>query len=322
MMQHNSAYIKWGIFFLLGVTLACVFLPGQPASSTPTQTPGKTSTPFIPTDIPPTLTPTPVPVPVRFAVIGDYGDGGESESMVAELVKSWDPDLIITTGDNNYPNGQAKTIDSHIGQFYADFIYPNQGEYESAAEINRFFPTLGNHDVWTKKGKAYLDYFTLPGNERYYTFTWDFVQFFALNSNAMEPDGFRRDSAQAQWLNNEMDRSETQWQIVYFHQPPFSSGTHGSSEYMRWPFKESGADLVISGHDHDYERLEIDGLTYIVNGLGGHSIYDFMDILPESQVRYNNSFGALLVEAFPERMIVKFVNTSNKVIDQFEIKTD
>ena len=242
--------------------------------------------------------------------------------MVAELVRSWDPDLIITTGDNNYPRGAESTIDNHIGQFYADFIYPYQGEYKSSAEINRFFPTLGNHDVWIKKGKAYLDYFTLPGNERYYTFNWDFVQFFALNSNAMEPDGFRRDSVQAQWLEDEMERSEAQWQIVYFHQAPYSSSHHGSSEYMRWPFKKLGADLVISGHDHNYERLEIGGLTYIVNGLGGHSIYNFLDILPESQVRYNKRFGALLVEAYPERITVQFVNTSNEVIDQFEITAD
>ena len=88
---------------------------------------------------------------------------------------------------------------------------------------------------------------------------------------------------------------------------------------MRWPFKKLGADLVINGHDHNYERLEIDGLTYIVNGLGGHSIYNFLDILPESQVRYNSRFGALLVEAFPERITVQFVNTSNEVVDQFEI---
>ena len=91
---------------------------------------------------------------------------------------------------------------------------------------------------------------------------------------------------------------------------------------MRWPFKEWGADLVINGHDHDYERLEIDGLTYIVNGLGGDSIYNFADILPESHMRYNSSFGALLVEAFPEKITIQFVNTSNEVIDQFEITAD
>ncbi len=321
-MHKNSAYFRQIIFVLLSITLACAFLPELPVSSNPTATTGKTSTPFTPIDTPTILPPTPVPGPVRFAVIGDYGDGGEAEGMVAELVKSWDPDLIITTGDNNYPHGQKSMIDSHIGQFYADFIYPYHGEYKSDAEINRFFPSLGNHDVWTKKGEAYLDYFTLPGNERYYTFNWDFVQFFALNSNAMEPDGFRKDSAQALWLENEIKSSETQWQIVYFHQPPYSSGIHGSTEYMRWPFKNWGVDLVISGHDHTYERFEIDGLTYIVNGLGGHSIYDFVDILPESQVRYNSSYGALLVEAFPERITFQFVNTSNKVIDQFEITAD
>lgn len=60
----------------------------------------------------------------RFAVIGDYGSGRPQEQDVANLVKSWNPDFIITTGDNNYPNGEASTIDPNIGQFYHDFIYP------------------------------------------------------------------------------------------------------------------------------------------------------------------------------------------------------
>jgi hypothetical protein len=321
-MNKTSFQFKWIFFLILGFTLACVILPGAEIATFPTITPVRTSTPIIPTEAPPKPTPTPKPIPVRFAVIGDYGDGGELEGIVAILVRSWKPDFVITTGDNNYPLGRKRTIDNHIGQFYADFIYPYYGEFESKAEANRFFPTLGNHDLMTNQGEAYLEYFTLPGNERYYTFTWDFVQLFALNSNESEPDGFRRDSTQAQWLENEMERSESQWQIVYLHQPPYSSGNHGSSTYMRWPFKEWDADLVISGHDHTYERLDVDGLTYIVNGLGGHSIYDFVDVLPESQVRYNNGFGAMLVEAYPERMVIQFMNTNHEIVDLFEIPFD
>src|SRR5439155_5430524 len=77
---------------------------------------------------------------VRFAVIGDYGSPGQPERDVANLVKSWRPDFIITTGDNNYPHGAATTIDQNIGQYYHDFIFPYVGSYGVGATFNRFFP--------------------------------------------------------------------------------------------------------------------------------------------------------------------------------------
>src|SRR5689334_15914290 len=81
-----------------------------------------------------------------FAVIGDYGSGEQPEADVANLVKSWNPDLIVTVGDNNYPNGDGKTIDKNIGQFYHEYIYQYNGQYGSGSQTRRFFPTLGNHD--------------------------------------------------------------------------------------------------------------------------------------------------------------------------------
>ena len=139
----------------------------------------------------------------RFAVIGDYGAGGPSEADVAALVKSWNPDFVITVGDNNYDEGEASTIDTNIGQYYHDFIFPYQGTYGAGATVNRFFPSLGNHDWETTVGglpQPYLDYFTLPGNERYYEFTWGPVHFMAIDSDGGEPDGSaaRRRSALAQ----------------------------------------------------------------------------------------------------------------------------
>ena len=142
--------------------------------------------------------------PARFAVIGDFGHAGTAEQQVANLVHSWSPDFIITVGDNNYDSGEASTIDANIGQYYHDFISPYQGSYGAGSPTgtNRFFPTLGGHD-W---GNAYpnpsgdqpsLDYFSLPGNERYYTFQAGPVQLFALDSDANEPDGTSSTSVQA-----------------------------------------------------------------------------------------------------------------------------
>src|SRR5262245_6916227 len=66
---------------------------------------------------------------VQFAVIGDFGHAGPAEKDVAELVKSWKPEFIITMGDNNYPCGSSKTIDRNIGQYYHEYIYPYKGKY-------------------------------------------------------------------------------------------------------------------------------------------------------------------------------------------------
>jgi tartrate-resistant acid phosphatase type 5 len=257
----------------------------------------------------------------RFAVIGDYGDYTRNEQVVANLVKSWNPDFIITTGDNNYPDGESGTIDYNVGQFYGKFIYPYHGEYASddQSTVNRFFPTLGNHDWHTERAQPYLDYFALPGNERYYDFTWGPVHLFALDSDGHEPDGVSQDSIQALWLRDRLASSTAVWNIVFMHQPPYSSGTHGSSGTLQWPFREWGATAVIAGHDHTYERILQDGFPYFVNGLGGKSRYLFMQGVPGSQVRYRADYGAMLVEANDTRIVFRFYTQSGCLIDEYGI---
>lgn len=257
---------------------------------------------------------------LSFAVIGDYGSGNQDEADVAALVSSWEPEFIITTGDNNYPLGEEGTIDAHVGQFYHTYIYPYTGDYGEGADQNRFFPSLGNHDWYTAGAQPYLDYFTLPGNERYYDFTWGPVHFFALNSDWNEPDGIRSDSQQAAWLQEKLAQSTSPWRIVYFHVAPYSSGMHGGTDVMQWPFKEWGADAVLTGHDHTYERLLIDGLPYFVNGVGGGAIYQFEDIVEGSQVRYNENYGAMLVEATQSSMTFNFISVKGEVIDAYTIE--
>lgn len=252
---------------------------------------------------------------IRFAVIGDYGEGNTGEKDVADLILSWNPDLVITTGDNNYPNGAANTIDQRIGQYFHTLIYPYQGTFGNGSNENRFYPSLGNHDWISDQAQPYLDYFSLPGNERYYQFSRGPVSFYVLDSDAHEPDGVNSSSVQADWLKQKLSESSATWNIVYFHHPPYSSGLHGSTDWMRWPFKEWGADLVLSGHDHTYERLQIDDLTYIVNGLGGASIYDFTQPISGSLVRYNQDYGAMLIEADREKLRIQFFNRSGYLID-------
>ncbi|MEM9462202.1 MAG: metallophosphoesterase [Myxococcota bacterium] len=257
---------------------------------------------------------------VRMAVIGDYGLASPEEEAVARLVTAWSPDLVLTLGDNNYPDGRASTIDENIGQYYHAFIHPYRGRYGEGATDNRFFPTLGNHDWNTPGPWPYLDYFSLPGNERYYELTWGPVHLFALDSDRREPDGNHAQSEQARWLKARMSASTSPWQVVYMHHPPHSSGDHGSTQSMRWPFAQWGADLVLSGHDHHYERIEWDGITYVVNGLGGKpERYDIGPPVPGSVVRFNEAHGAMLIEATATRLALRFETVDGRAIDRHEL---
>ncbi|OGN96479.1 MAG: hypothetical protein A2Z71_03990 [Chloroflexi bacterium RBG_13_50_21] len=206
-----------------------------------------------------------------------------------------------------------------MGQFYHSYIYPYQGSFGEGADVNRFYPSLGNHDLQTENGKPYYDYFTLPGNERYYDFTWGPLHLFALNTNDSEPDGVGASSIQAEWLKAGLAASTSTWDIVYMHYPPYSSGTHGSTDWARWPYAEWGADVVLAGHDHTYERLDEGGMTYFVNGLGGAGIYNFVDILDGSQVRYNADHGAMRMETTKERITFEFITWTGEVVDSYEM---
>lgn len=255
---------------------------------------------------------------IRFAVIGDFGDAGSDEEAVASLVDSWNVDFIITVGDNNYPDGEASTIDENIGQYYHKYIHPYVGSYGEGSEVNRFFPSLGNHDMHTNPPQPYYEYFELPNNERYYDFVWGNIHFFAIDSDSDEPDGVSENSDQGQWLQNALASSSSTWRVVYFHHCPYSSSSkHGSQEFMQWPFKEWGASVVLAGHDHTYERVIIDGFPYFVNGLGGRSIYPFDCPIPGSQVRYNDNYGAMLIEANLDSMTFKFYSIDNDLIDTY-----
>ncbi len=320
--------ISWRFFgmlfvFWLLVLQACGGSPTPPPGPSivgepmvPTWTPLQPEPPTEPVQPTPTLTPSPTPTPhyepVRFAVIGDFGKAGPAEEAVADLIASWNPDFILTVGDNNYPSGSELTFDANVRAYYGKYI-----------EEERFFPALGNHDwgYFTPKTLPFVRFFDyLPGNRRYYDFVWGPVHIFVLDSDGREPDGITPDSKQGRWLQEQLAASGTPWQIVAFHHAPYSSGRHGDTEYMQWPFAEWGVDLVLTGHDHTYERVHRDGLVYIVNGLGGApNIYEFEKVTEGSQVRYNETHGALFLVVTAQRITGQFVNVRGEVVDEFTV---
>ena len=209
---------------------------------------------------------------VRAVVIGDFGLAGPAEAALSQIVHGLNPDLILTVGDNNYEYGLASTIDANIGQYFRDYIFPYKGTYGPGASTNRFFPTLGNHDmgapyscVMGNQGQPQLDYFSLPNNQRYYDFVWGPVHFFAINSDCREPDGRDSNSKQAQWLQARMAASTKTLKVVYMHHPAYSIDP---ATVMRWPFHTWGATAVLAGHVHRYERFLQDGIPYITIGDG------------------------------------------------------
>jgi hypothetical protein len=259
---------------------------------------------------------------VRFTVLGDYGLAGPAEAAVAALVLGMDPDLIFTVGDNNYPDGTAATIDENVGQYYHDFIAPYFGIHGFGADENRFFPALGNHDWHTPGAFPYLAYFSLPGNERYYdVLRWP-VHAFVVDSDSDEPDGVTEDSIQGQWLENGLKSSGAPFKFVFMHHTPYSSSSsHGPDIEMQWPFAAWGADAVFAGHDHLYERLDLDGIPYFVNGIGGNPVlYGFeSDSIAGSRSRYRRSHGAQVVDADVRRARIRLLSVNGIVFDDYSV---
>ncbi len=261
---------------------------------------------------------------IRFAIIGDYGsdDSDFDERDVADLVASWSPDFVLTVGGNRYG---SISMDSAVGKYYCDFladVKPHTNCDGGNLLTNAFFPSLGDHDYSDGGGlNEYLNYFTLPGtgiettgtsgNEEYYDFVQGPVHFFAVNSS--DPLTF---SAQRTWLEQQLRASTAPWQVVYFHHAAYSSSAnHGSDITMQWPFASWGADAVISAHDHTYERLDIDGIPYFVNGLGGNDLNSFGTTAAGSQVRYSDDYGAMQVDASDTTITFRFINVKGTVID-------
>ena len=267
---------------------------------------------------------------LTFALITDFGVDNIGEERVANRVKSWDPHIVVTSGDNRQGGGcDYTTYDRRVGKYYEEFIKPYNGQYGSgSSDINRFFPALGNHDYDECSGNptAYLDFFDL-GNDRYYDFTFGPVHFFMVNSDTHEPDGTSANSTQGQWLQNALQSSEMPLKVVSFHHSPYSSGGHGSITYMQWPFDEWGVDVVITGHNHIYERVERDDVTYVVAGTGGGAYRECGNPIPGSQVCYpqpaeSPEYGAMLVDVDDTDAIFQYVTHEGDIIDEFVIELD
>jgi tartrate-resistant acid phosphatase type 5 len=227
------------------------------------------------------------------------------------------PDFVVTTGDNNYLT--ASQYDRAVGKYYSSYLGNYSGSFGSGSSSNRFFPIIGNHDWFSDNYAAYLNYFSLPGNERYYQFTRGPISFFMLNSDEHEVDGVSSSSRQAMWLSNSLRQASSPWKVVVLHHPPYSSAA--SSSTFRWPFAQWGAHVVMAGHSHNYERIHRDGIVYYVNGVGGGSLAAIGSPIEGSAYREDEYYGAMMGRADEGSLTLEFyaANQANAPQDSYTL---
>jgi len=206
-----------------------------------------------------------VPLPnkpdsLKFAVIGDNGNGERAQYEVGEQLAAWRARfpfvLVVMMGDNIYGSDRPQ-----------DFVKKFEAPYKALLDGGvKFYASLGNHD---SREQRFYRLFNMDG-KLYYTFKApkEDVRFFALESTYMDPD-------QVKWITDELQKSGEKWKIVFFHHPLYSSaGTHGSQvklrEVLEPIFVRYNVSLVLNGHDHTYERIKPqNGIQYFVEGSSG-----------------------------------------------------
>jgi len=205
-----------------------------------------------------------VPLPnkdgsLKFGILGDFGTGDQTQyelaAQMATLRQRFKYDLVVLVGDNLY--GSERPQD-----FEKKFELPYKPLLDAGV---KFYASLGNHDA---REQRYYKLFNMDG-KLYYTFTpKPNVRFFVLESTYPEPE-------QIKWVETELKASSHDWKIAYFHHPLYSSGDrHGSDlrlrEVLEPLFLKYNVSVVLTGHDHFYERVKPQkGIVYFVVGSGG-----------------------------------------------------
>lgn len=200
------------------------------------------------------------PDSLKFAVIGDNGDGEQRQYDVGKQMAAWHQrfpfELVVMMGDNIYGSERPQ-----------DFVTKFEAPYKPLLDAGvKFYASLGNHDA---REQRYYKHYNMDG-KLYYSFKApkQDVRFFALESTYPEPE-------QIEWFRKELEGSNEKWKIGFWHHPLYSSGrTHGSETRLRASLEplliKYNVSLVLSGHDHIYERIKPqNGIAYFVVGSSG-----------------------------------------------------
>lgn len=252
---------------------------------------------------------------IEFCLIGDSGDAATIANTVAvaDLIKRLDPDFVIHLGDCNYPSGEPVTLLDNFLKHYDTFI-----------SAQKLYFVYGEHDVQLDGGVAIAEALAylkdLNSSKKYYEFARGPCRFFVLNGNASEPDGNTVGSIQEQWFQTQAAQSTEDWNIALNHFAPYTSDSLHTPGILNQRWSYAAANLVISGHGHNYERIQVSGFPYLVAGLGGAPKRGFGALTNSSQFRYNTAYGAIKATATKDQLQLIFYNVSGEHVDSLTLR--
>jgi acid phosphatase type 7 len=230
----------------------------------------------------------------------------QGDEATARILADYPHATIATLGDNAYQEGTLKEFE--------DCYATTWGKFK-----DRTMPATGNHDESTKNAQGYWDYFGSSGgpyDKYYYSYDLGSWHVVVLNSDCWRVDGCAIDDPQAAWLRHDLEQHPTLCTLAYWHRPPFSSGRYGApNETARvrplWRvLNEQGADVLLTGHEHSYERFapmdaegkpdDAKGVRLFVVGTGGGNLRRFENPpLPTTQTRQDDTWGVLKLDLEP-----------------------
>jgi acid phosphatase type 7 len=263
--------------------------------------------------------PGPPPSGKVIVAAGDIASCSDTaDEATARLVGSIDGATVLTLGDEAYPDGTA--------QDFEECYEPTWGQFKE-----RTRPSPGNHEYETEGASAYFDYFgKMAGDpdEGYYSYDLGAWHIVALNSNCGEGEcgvgeircGFG--SPEGRWLQEDLAANDEQkCTLAYFHHPLFTSGSYrpGIERVERlWEILyAAGVDVVLNGHDHNYQRFAPQdpggradpegGIKQLVVGTGGRSLNEISDPIANTEVYNDQTYGVLKLTLHPKRYEWEFV---------------
>jgi hypothetical protein len=242
---------------------------------------------------------------VKFAVIGDTGTGSSKQHDVADTMvryrAAFPYEFALLLGDNMYGGETAVDFEKKFSDPYKQLLAQNV----------KFYAALGNHDQALQTN--YVN-FNMDGKE-YYRFKKGNVAFYALNSNYM-------DKKQVKWIEDELAKDTSEWKVAFMHHPPYSSGgKHGSDKRLREViepiFVKYGVNVVLTGHDHFYERIiPQKGIYYFVSGAGGKlRSGDIKKGTGLTAKGYDRDMSFMLIEVDGKQMHFQAVSRTGETID-------
>ena len=242
--------------------------------------------------------------PTRFVAVGDVGTGGPAQEAIARRMTEVPFDFMLLLGDIAYESGTAAQLQ---GKFFAP--------YKDVMRYVPIFPSIGNHERRTREGEPYFEAFVLPEPERYYSFDWGDVHFVAIDTT-------QRDAKQVQWLDDDLRKNKQPWVIVFGHHPMYTNSLRGPQMWIRQAFAKTltnhKVDMVVTGHEHQYERFKVGGVNYIVSGGGGGRLTRFFGTqraLKQATVHHYLSF-----EVTKNKLVMKAIDINGKEIETLTLE--